>query len=133
MLKKIIVFALVLTLSVGMLSSLTLFASAEATTTNAYDGGTGKATDPYIISTEASLKALAEAVNGGADQSGVYFELGNDIVLTSDWTPIGQFDDSVADAAINFPFSGNFNGLMQKCAFFCFVLQRECDRFYIQS
>ena len=110
MLKKIIVFALVLTLSVGMLSSLTLFTSAEATTTNTYDGGTGKATDPYIISTEASLKALADAVNGGANQSGVYFELGNDITLTSNWTPIGQFDDSDAEAKIDFPFCGNFNG-----------------------
>jgi len=107
MLKKIIVFALVLTLSVGMLSALTFSTSADVL----YDGGTGTEADPYVIATEASLKALADAVNGGANQAGVFFKLGADITLTGEWTPIGLFDDS---QSIDAPFSGSFNGMGHK-------------------
>ena len=107
MLKKIIVFALVLTLSVGMLSALTFSTSADVL----YDGGTGTEADPYVIATEASLKALADAVNGGANQAGVFFKLGADITLTGEWTPIGLFDDS---QSIDAPFCGSFNGMGHK-------------------
>ena len=102
MFKKIITFALVLALCATMISAFALTSSATA-----YDGGTGTEADPYVISSEASLKALAEAVNGGANQAGVYFALGDDITLTTEHTPIGLFDDS---QSINAPFSGNFNG-----------------------
>ena len=105
MFKKIITFALVLALCAGMISAFALTSSAAE-----YDGGTGTPVDPYIISSEASLKALAEAVNGGETYAGVYFELGNDIILTSNWTPIGLFDDTDATAKIDFQFCGNFNG-----------------------
>ena len=105
MFKKIITFALVLALCAGMISAFALTSSAAE-----YDGGTGTPVDPYIISSEASLKALAEAVNGGETYMGVYFELGNDIILTSNWTPIGLFDDSDATNKIDLQFCGNFNG-----------------------
>ena len=111
MFKKIITFALVLALCAGMISAFALTSSADT-----YASGTGTEADPYIISTEAQLRALAEAVNGGANQAGVFFKLGADITLTSEWTPIGLFDDSPAEAEndIDTPFSGNFDGAGHK-------------------
>lgn len=111
MFKKIITLALVLALCAGMISAFALTSSADT-----YASGTGTEADPYIISTEAQLRALAEAVNGGANQAGVFFKLGADITLTSEWTPIGLFDDSPAEAEndINTPFCGNFDGAGHK-------------------
>ena len=106
MFKKIITFALVLALCAGMISAFALTSSADT-----YASGTGTEADPYIISTEAQLRALAEAVNGGANQAGVFFKLGADITLTSEWTPIGLFDDT---QSIDTPFSGNFDGAGHK-------------------
>nr|MBO6295658.1 hypothetical protein [Schwartzia sp. (in: firmicutes)] len=39
-----------------------------------YSGGTGTEADPWLISTVDDWKALATAVNGGANYSGNYFK-----------------------------------------------------------
>ena len=75
-------------------------------------GGGGTESDPYIISTAADLKALADSINGGTSSyRGMFIKLTADIDLSpyganynggKGWTPIG--------AASNWPFSGNFNG-----------------------
>lgn len=56
----------------------------------AFAGGSGISADPWLISTPQQLAYLASLVNGGANQSGVYFKLTNDIDLSGkEWSPIG--------------------------------------------
>lgn len=61
------------------------------------DGGSGSIKDPLLVSTAASLKALAQAVNEGASMKGLFFMLTQDIDLTplcnsskGNWEPIGN-------------------------------------------
>lgn len=58
---------------------------------NAYHDGSGSGTadNPYIITSRAHLRELAQRVNMGTDFSGVYFKMANNIILTDPWTPIG--------------------------------------------
>ncbi len=61
-----------------------------------YDEITGAGTEenPYLISTEAHLKLLA-------DYPDLYFRLANDILLSAEWTPVGTEAD---------PFRGGLDG-----------------------
>ena len=76
-----------------------------------------------FITTEAQLRAFAEAVNSGADNfAGKTVVLGADITLTQPWTPVGQtgatqfagtFDGNgktISNLTINAPesYSGNY-------------------------
>ncbi|MCH5352125.1 MAG: hypothetical protein J1E06_01435, partial [Acutalibacter sp.] len=90
---------LILALCLSLLPSVTLSASAAD-----YSGGSGTESDPYLISSAANLKALADAVNGGSTQYGVYFKLTKDISLSaySNWTPIGNSSRRY--------FEGSFDG-----------------------
>lgn len=64
------------------------------------------AENPILIGTEADLRLLATAVNGGKTYSGKYFKLNNDIDISSAaWTPIGS--GTLAEPK---PFSGIFDG-----------------------
>ena len=67
-----------------------------------FSGGSGTETDPYIIATTDDMDALAALVNGGNDQSGVFF-LQTDTLdyRNKTYTPIGN--------ETNF-FQGNYNG-----------------------
>ena len=65
----------------------------------------GTAMNPKKISNQADLEALATAVNGGADQAGVFYELTNDITLTGTWTSIGKYTSVAAGG-----FAGTFDG-----------------------
>ena len=84
-------------LALVMALSVTTMAWAEGDWT-----GSGTEANPYVITTAEQLAALATAVNNGADYSGTYFKLGNDITV-ADWTPIGQKND-------NNKFAGSFDG-----------------------
>jgi len=80
-----------------------------------FAAGTGTEADPYIIETAEQLTAFAELVNSGADTTGKFFKLGNDIYLNdetferdsetgeiadlnsdslNEWTPIGTLKGS---------------------------------------
>ena len=61
-------------------------------------------TKPYLITTPAGLQLLASEVNGGNSFAGKYFQLGNDVDMSSvsNFTPIGNTSQKY--------FSGNFNG-----------------------
>ncbi|MDR3282216.1 MAG: hypothetical protein LBS92_01205, partial [Candidatus Methanoplasma sp.] len=64
-----------------------------------FAGGDGTAADPYIISTYAQLNGdfrTTVGVTGGANPygAGLYFELGADIALVGNWTPIPGFRGS---------------------------------------
>jgi len=59
-------------------------------------------TSPYTISTEADLIGLRQLVSSDLDNfNGKIILMGNDIALTSTWTPIGSN---------TYPFKGTFNG-----------------------
>ncbi|MDD4816171.1 MAG: hypothetical protein PHQ62_03445 [Clostridia bacterium] len=82
-------------------------ANAEASTLSINLSGIGSSTNPYKIGTALQMKTFANYVIGGNSTSGMYFELTNDINLSSysPWTPIGY--DSTNSSKW---FSGNFNG-----------------------
>ena len=54
-----------------------------------------------LIETESDLISLRSSLDSGIDYTGITVTLANDIVLTSEWSPIGTSDN---------PFTGNFNG-----------------------
>ena len=89
-----------------VLAMLPTAAFAEDVPTS--ESGEGEESRCIIITTEAELKAMSNDLS--AD-----YKLGNDIVLTEDWTPIGSF---VADETVNdgetpdetYAFTGTFDG-----------------------
>lgn len=71
--------------------------------TASQEPGDGTAENPYKIYTAEHLAELANRVNGGDTCDGVYFEVMNNIDLSSydRWIPIGKIET---------PFKGIFNG-----------------------
>lgn len=67
-----------------------------------FASGTGTAEDPFIIKTEAQLRAFAAAVNTDEHFYGEYIALDADIALHGAWMPVGS-------ARAHF-FSGTFDG-----------------------
>lgn len=93
-------------LEAGKCYPLTL-GTAKWTARKIYEGGTGAQNDPYRITTETNLRALARAVKIRETYKGKYFLLTGDIsgVQTSEaepWLPIGAGGSSY--------FGGNFDG-----------------------
>ena len=68
-----------------------------------YEGGTGTASDPYVIRTPGQLALLAASVNNALDSGeGKYYVLSGNLDLDGrQWTPIGTKEN---------PFAGSFNG-----------------------
>ena len=92
----------ILTMSVLLIVAPVCGLAANAAELPAFSGGSGTEDNPYKISSAADLKALAVAVNDGAECKGIYFQLTKDIDLGgSPWTPIGSFDNQ---------FTGIFDG-----------------------
>jgi hypothetical protein len=52
--------------------------------------GTGTSGDPYLITSMSDLALLATNTNAGANYSGVFFKQTLPIVLSGEWTPIGN-------------------------------------------
>ena len=74
--------------------------------------GSGTQLDPYQIDDADGLACLARKVNAGIDYAGIYFQMTQDIDLSSvcsetigNWTPIGYKDDNSS-----YPFKGHFDG-----------------------
>ena len=66
-----------------------------------FASGDGTEANPYLIKTEAQLKAFAGSLNAKIDYTGKYVALGNDIAVTGQWDPIGRSD---------YLFNGTFDG-----------------------
>ena len=109
--------------SVAMLVSLlAAFNPSPALAVSVWDGaassagwsGGGTSGDPYVISTAAQLKGLADSVNNGTSYGGSFFKLGDDINLAGyAWTPIGghcPLTGSEQGVPTGFYFGGNFDG-----------------------
>ena len=65
-----------------LLMALCLCALANKAMGQTYSGGSGTAADPFLISSNADMAALADAVNSGNNYSGSYFLLTQDITQT---------------------------------------------------
>ncbi|MBQ9180098.1 MAG: FMN-binding protein, partial [Firmicutes bacterium] len=80
-----------------------------------FAGGTGTKDDPYLISNEEQLRAIAEALNEDEGFAGVYFKQTADIDVSSkDWLPIGhgilaKVKKAWTQVAV-YPFLGNYDG-----------------------
>jgi hypothetical protein len=69
-----------------------------------FDGGTGIATDPWLIRTGAQLAYLAQQVNGGDDFDGEY------VTLTADFDLGGHLWAAIGTSSPSRPFKGVFDG-----------------------
>lgn len=80
--------------------------------------GSGTQTDPYLITSEADLRALSASIDEDVDWAGVWFRQTKDITLKGgDWSPIGwgifadvDGDGFGQDVAALYPFRGNYDG-----------------------
>ena len=102
--RGILSFFLALSMCFSLLPAITLPAFAI----DAPWEGSGTASDPYLICSRDDLKVLADAVNSGEDQAGVYFEMTKDIDLggeSAPWPTIGITIDNAAHQ-----FRGVFDG-----------------------
>ena len=80
--------------------------------------GSGTEADPYLITSEADLRALSASIDEDVDWAGVWFKQTQDIMLRDgDWTPIGwgifadvDGDGFGQDVAALYPFRGNYDG-----------------------
>ena len=63
--------------------------------------GTGRSSDPFILTTEEELEMMRDTIECSGTSCGYYFKLGNDITLTKNWTPIGTS---------SIPFKGGLDG-----------------------
>ncbi len=86
--KKFISLVLTAVLLLGLVPFSAFGVSAEVSVWNGtatpFEEGSGTEADPYLIESAAQLAYLANIVNSGADQSGVYFKLTVDIQLNDE-------------------------------------------------
>ncbi|MDR1120446.1 MAG: hypothetical protein LBM08_05970 [Dysgonamonadaceae bacterium] len=83
-----------------LLTTLCLSLATGTAFTQQYGGGSGTASDPFLISSRAHMEELARMVNGGTTYEGYHFKLTT--YLAGITTIIGSTED--------FPFSGIFDG-----------------------
>ncbi|MGM9682578.1 MAG: hypothetical protein ACI3XQ_03175, partial [Eubacteriales bacterium] len=112
--KKAVSIVLVLFMLSSLACAFTGTASAEVSPVwdgsiaDGFDGGTGSADDPYLISSGRTLAFLAQSVNSGTTYKGMYIKLTDSIDLNNiAWTPIGYYFGSTKDYIA---FCGNFDG-----------------------
>lgn len=80
-----------------------------------FNGGKGTKKDPYLISNEKQLRAIAEALNEDETFADVWFKQTSDIdVASKDWLPIGfgimaKVNKAWTQVAA-YPFLGNYDG-----------------------
>ncbi len=83
------------------------------TVAGSFEGGSGTASDPFLIKTGAQMKYLANLINTGVKgYSTAYYKLVDDIDLGGhEWAPIGcLYITSQDDASADRAFSGTFDG-----------------------
>ena len=76
-----------------------------------FAGGTGTETDPYQIATAEQLAKLSKDVSGGSNYQGKFFQLTENIDLSSHrWTPIGIWKWKLDGSTTNESFQGFLDG-----------------------
>jgi uncharacterized repeat protein (TIGR02543 family) len=87
-LRRVLWLALLASLLVVAATNVALAWDGSTATTDWT--GAGTSSDPYLISSAAQLKGLADNVNSGTTYAGYFFGLSSDIDLESySWAPIG--------------------------------------------
>lgn len=107
----------IFTLIFACIAAMTAMAQSDGSTvTNAWGlKGTGTEADPYLVSTAADFKAMAEKCNAKHKGTGEYFKMTNDINFGgSEGNPvqlpaIGK-DGNAQIAKIAYGFDGSFDG-----------------------
>lgn len=98
-------------------SAIDVELTAASSSADGFADGDGSAERPYLIATEAQLRHLAEQtqiVRNGGDAAkvtgvvgkGTYYLLVDDIELTDEWLPIGNYESTSNYLA----FAGHFDG-----------------------
>lgn len=87
----------------------------EAADASQFGGGDGTKENPYLITSEAQLRYIAEAINEDVSWEGCYFKQTEDVTLGSkEWLPIGWtitgFYKSRWQTFCEYPFKGNYDG-----------------------
>lgn len=94
------------TTNTNLRATFTVYVIDAAFIAQGFDGGSGTAEDPYLVSTPSSLFHLANVTNAGHSFKGEYIEQTADINLNgteeNPWTPIGTTQSA--------PFSGTYYG-----------------------
>jgi hypothetical protein len=103
--RKLIGLVLAVVMMAGVLPVLEGGLEVEASTPNT--SWYNETATTFTLTTEAQLRGLAQLVNGGNGFLGKTILLGNDINLTTEWTPIGIWIGGISDFNL---FSGTFNG-----------------------
>ena len=102
---KTLSWLLSLALMLSLVPALNTIAMAdvEELQSPAYSGGTGTEADPYLITTVADWKALADTVNGGENYPGKYFRQTADLDMSGagSLNPVGTLEH---------PFAGHYEG-----------------------
>lgn len=89
--KKIIAFALVLTMMLSMSVFSASAAAWDGTTASESLKGEGTAASPYLVESAEDLNYIQVQVNAGTTFEGKYFKQTADIDLNNkEWTPIGE-------------------------------------------
>lgn len=89
--KKLLAFALVLTMILSMLVVTTSAAAWDGTSASASLKGEGTADSPYLVESAEDLKYIQVQVNEGNKFEGKYFKQTADIDLgNKEWAPIGE-------------------------------------------
>lgn len=97
--KKSILFFTVVLLGISNAFAVVTW---NGTSSTAWTEGAGTEASPYILSSPAHLKYLADQVNAGTTYAGVYFKQTQDFNLNSKtWTSIGTS---------SYKFEGNYDG-----------------------
>ncbi len=117
--RKVLVLMLTLTLCLTMMPAVCAMSVAEAAVTDAPTdsedipwSGKGTETDPYQISSAAELKALSDLVSEGKSFADTYFQMTDDIDLSTECGKTGFDADGNYDGTSvnekNWRMIGNF-------------------------
>lgn len=83
----------------------------EVLANSGYGGGSGTASDPYLISTPEELIYFNKDINlNGVDTTGVYYQLSNDIDFSGYDTDENEANGNWMPLASSGKFNGHFNG-----------------------
>lgn len=103
---KTLILALSLS-AVTLIGAISAFAADSPLASN-FSGGSGSASDPYLISNVDQLEAFRDSVNSGNTYEGINVALASDLDISSgQWIPIGTANRKSSGLA---PGSNSFKG-----------------------
>ncbi len=113
----------------ALLGAIFLAPAAWGASGPMFQGGTGTASDPYLVADANQLCRFRDAVNDGNDFAGKTVKLAEDIDLAHvEWTPIGAGTRKGSGAASgSTPFAGTFDGAGHKVSGLSITTSPDAD------